>query len=225
MSAPDPRAELAASLRRRGLPVPRQPYVPAQAPYKRPVPKPLEANGPETRLTDQDRADILAMADAGMPWETIEEEYPAVSTRGLKRIISVGRGKRTKDEDEPGTVGICLDCGQPTGRIRSAKRCLTCARERERERVAEKQRLAAERLSERRCACGEPTRTPRTKQCQACWRESQSRARARQRERYAEKRAARKCPCGAELGTRKSMICLECALRVKAENERRKEAA
>lgn len=133
-------AELAASLRRRGLDVPREPYQPAHEPYRRPplAPPIGRAACDEPRLTDEDREDIVAMADAGVPWEEIEAEYPLVSTRGLKRIVHAAMIARRKAE---GVEKVCVDCGGPVGRI-NTDRCPKCAtlRRDEQRRARERQR-------------------------------------------------------------------------------------
>lgn len=147
MSA-DPRSELAASLRRRGIPVPARPYEPAFAPYKRPPPRVIEDTRAPGDLAEEDRAALLEMADAGAPWEQIEEAYPAMSARQLRVAIGRERSKRTRQANEAHARTLCVDCGEPHGRTGNAKRCLACAREYERD--SERARMAAYREVKRR---------------------------------------------------------------------------
>lgn len=157
------RKELIRSLKRRGMPVPRNLYEPLEEPYKRP--KPIDPEKPKrVVLTPADRAAIREMADAGVPWSEIEERFPNQTPRHLR---AVGRGRRTavctgcgidvKTEKPVDAVVVCSrciqsmnlqckDCGKPVSMGR--ERCTKCRKEREREDSRARMRAIRERQRE-----------------------------------------------------------------------------
>lgn len=134
----DTAAELVASLRRRGMPVPKAPYQPAFAPYKRPPAPVAEEPQTQAELSDADRAKLLEMSDAGTPWEQIEAAYPKMTAKQLRMAIGREQGLRTRAENTAESRKLCMDCGEPHGRTGNAKRCLPCAREHERQAEADR---------------------------------------------------------------------------------------
>lgn len=132
------KAELVASLKRRGMPVPRAPYQPAFAPYKRPPPRIIEDTRSPGELDAEDRAALLEMSDSGAPWEEIEAAYPSMTAKQLRMAIGRERGIRTRAENTAESRKLCIVCGEPHGRTGNAKRCLPCAREHERQAEADR---------------------------------------------------------------------------------------